>query len=123
MTIATIHRNGVTRIVILIGSWAIKLPRFDYGWRLGLQGLLANHQEEALWQDTRWAELCPVLWSVPGGFALIMRRARPLDDVEFEDFCLNGWIMYPDNERIPVEKKADSFGILDGRVVAVDYGS
>lgn len=114
-------RAGVTRIVLLVGPWAIKFPRFGYGWRKGLQGLLGNDQEAMFWRETRWVQLCPVVWSAPGGFVLVMRRARALDDIEWEDFQLNGWIIEPGFDL--VEPKQDSFGVIGGRVVAVDYGS
>lgn len=38
------------------------------------------------------------------------------------EFDAVAWRERPDG-RIPVEIKRDSFGILDGRIVAVDYGS
>lgn len=122
----SICRTGVTRIVILIGRWAIKLPRFGHGWRLGLRGLLCNMQERQF-AATGWPELCPVVWAAPGGFLLIMRRARELTREEwfafnpktFHDYYENGELV----RSIPVEEKMDSFGMLDGRIVAIDYGS
>jgi hypothetical protein len=57
----------------------------------------------------------------PGGWLLVMPRCEPisqeLTDAEFEKFA------HHDDRWIPVENKADSFGILDGRLVAIDYGS
>lgn len=119
------HKNcrleyGVTRRVLLIWSWAIKVPVMTQ-WRLFLLGLLANMQE-ALWSKTGWPELCPVIWSTPGGFLLIMRRARVLTDEEFLVLNLEQWVQRP-NYLIPAEIKSDSFGYLDGRLVAVDYGN
>lgn len=116
-----INRQGCTRLVILIGPWAIKLPRFGYGWRLGLTGLLCNMAEVRAW-TMRAPELCPIVAHVPGGFALVMRRARPLTEAEwtafdFDRFCDPGPYV------VPAERKRDSFGVLDGRIVAVDYGS
>ena len=119
------HKNcrleyGVTRSVLLIGPWAVKVPRLTE-WRLFLLGLLANMQE-ALFSRTGWPELCPVLWSVPGGFLIIMRRATVLTDEEFLTLDLDRWVQRA-NYIIPAEIKSDSFGYLDGRLVAVDYGN
>lgn len=117
---------GTTRTVILIGGYAIKIPVFTE-WRLFLSGLLANIQE-VTFSRAGWPELCPVIWSIPGGWLVVMQRAEPLTREQF--FALNyaEWIKggkdLPKGEWvIPVENKQDSFGYLDGRLVAVDYGS
>lgn len=114
-------RDGVTRIVLLAGPWAIKLPRFGYGWRLGLQGLLGNHQEAMLWRETRSPKYCPVVLALPLALVIVMRRARPLVAAEWEWFRVHGWLA--EVEASCCEAKADSFGVLDKRIVAVDYGS
>lgn len=90
-------------------------------WRLFLHGLLANMQE-AKFSKTGWPELCPVLFAFPGGFLIVMRRARPLTRSEFDSLDLERWIE-KEAYTIPAEPKMDSFGWLDGRLVAVDYGS
>lgn len=115
------NRIGITREVILIGRYALKVPKLIYGWRLFLCGLLANMQE-AEFGKSGWAQLCPVVWSIPGGWLVVQRRADPMtDDVwtnfDAEAFCVT------DDYILPVEFKQDSFGILDGRIVAVDYGN
>lgn len=124
-------REGVTRIVLLVGPWALKFPRFGYGYAMGLRGLLCNLQERAIW-TLGWPQLCPVLWAFPGGWLLVMRRARPLTEDEWQalDFEAFRWHRKTEikGERmvegcVPVENKHDSFGIVDGRVVAVDYGA
>lgn len=115
-------RNGVTRLVILLGSRAFKIPRFGYGWKMGLSGLLSNMQER------EWAgadeRLCPIVFSTWGGWLVVQRRARPFTDREWAEFMprMEAWIEGKEM-RVPVETKRDSFGVLDGRIVAVDYGS
>jgi hypothetical protein len=113
---------GSTRTVWLVGRCAIKRPAL-VEWRLFLLGLLANMQESRF-AATKHPKLCPVLWSVPGGFLLVMRRAKPLSRGEFDRFSqtVDDWIN-DDDMTIPVETKLDSFGWLNGRVVAIDYGS
>ena len=115
-----INRRGSTRVVFLVGRWAVKIPSWTE-WRLFLLGLLANMQETRL-SRCCWPELCPVLFALPGGFLIIMRRARELTDGEFLALDHEGFI-----ERggyvIPVEAKSSSFGWLDGKIVAIDYGN
>ena len=124
---ALTHKNcrleyGCTRRVLLIGRYAIKVPAMRE-WRLFLLGLLANMQE-AVFSKAGWPELCPVLFAVPGGFLIVMRRARVLTDEEFHALDLGHtcWLDRGDYV-IPAELKSDSFGYLDGRLVAVDYGN
>jgi hypothetical protein len=118
--------NGATRLVLLVGRWAIKVPRIT-SWKLFLHGLLANMQE-AEFSKAGWPELCPVLWSIPGGLLVVMKRAVPVTDGWWKtrqdviDRVFNPRRGYV----VPVERKQDSFGWLDsedGRLVAVDYGS
>lgn len=113
-------KSGATRHVLLIGCWAVKVPRVT-SWRNFLQGLLANMQEREF-ARTGWPELCPVLWAVPGGWVLVMARAQPLTAAEWSDFRPDDFCAARDYA-VPVESKHCSFGTLAGRIVAVDYGS
>lgn len=115
--------KGATRTVLLIGRVAIKLPTF-LTWKLFLYGLLGNMQETLWWNglpDSR-EMMCPVLFSIPGGFLTVMRRAEP---VSLEEWFANdhAWFYRAKGLSIPVEDKLDSWGRVDGRIVAVDYGS
>jgi hypothetical protein len=116
----TLDLTGVTRHVVLLGTWAVKVPAL-WSWRLFLCGLLANMQERSF-SACGWPELCPVVWSAPGGWLLVMRRVRVMTDDEFEQFDAK---TFCENETriIPAEHKSNSFGWLDGRVVAIDYGT
>lgn len=123
-----VHKNcrlayGTTRAVLLVGGVAVKFPAMRE-WRLFLLGLLANMQERQF-SRTGWPELCPVLFSLPGGWLVVMKRAQVLTEAE--------WLAISDAEMrdftnkadycLPVELKSDSFGWLDGNLVAVDYGN
>lgn len=126
MAIATItgaewNRQGVTREVLLVGRYAIKIPKLIYGWHKFLCGLLANMQE-AQFSACGWPELCPVIFSIPGGWLVIMRRADPLTDEQWEAFDARKFVDRHDR-CIPAETKRDSFGFLAGRIVALDYGN
>ena len=113
-------KAGVTRRVLLVGNLAIKFPRW-YSWKNFLLGLLANMQE-VKFSATGWPELCPVIFSLPGGFMVVMRRATEMTDDEFMARDMAYWIDRG-NYVVPAEIKADSFGWLDGRLVAIDYGN
>ena len=99
---------GATRAVILVGRWAVKLPR-PTSWRLFLSGLLANMQEREF-ARTGWPELCPVLFSLPGGWLVVMPRAEPLTDGEWELLDIMGTReKWPDRGDyvVPVEMKRE----------------
>ena len=113
--------GGVTRTVILTRRWAIKLPCLVYGWKYFLYGFLANMQERE-WSgyDER---LCPVRWAAPLGVLIIMPRCEPVIDSGLLDEEIHNWANCgTDKDLLPVELKSDSFGRLNGRLVAVDYG-
>lgn len=112
--------HGTSRIVLLIGNYAVKVPSF-VEWRLFLLGLLANMQERRF-SEHGWEELCPVLWSIYGGFMIVMRRAEPLTREQFDSFDAEAWLER-DDYVVPAEPKMDSFGWLDGKIVAIDYGN
>lgn len=121
--------GGVTRTVILTRRWAIKLPCLVYGWKFFLYGFLANMQE-ADWAgfDER---LCPVSFAGRGGWLIVMPRCEPLTDDEYCNEVPEDWPRMLDEETqmplpysadLPVEMKSCSFGRLNGKIVAVDYG-
>lgn len=123
-------KQGSTRITLLTRNWAIKIPNFRE-WRLFLHGLLANMQEKLF---SVYPEVCPVIFSLCGGFLNVAKRARELTDLEFEQEILPkcerdgnslNRIYFVNNEDycISVEGKPSSFGWLDGRIVVIDYGN
>ncbi len=111
---------GTTRTVLLIGDYAIKFPALT-SWRLFLYGLLGNMQE-ARFSRSDCPDLCPVVFHVPGGFCTVMRRAEKITREQFFALDVEQW-REREHVTIPVENKLDSFGILDGKIVAIDYGS
>lgn len=114
--------SGCTREVLLVGRWAIKIPQFRYEYRHFLQGLLANMQERHWWRNFPQPELCPVLWGIPGGWLIVMRRADPMTRQQLDEIDLKAWCDKGD-WKVPAEPKMDSFGWIDGKLVAVDYGN
>lgn len=119
--------RGANRTVLLTNKWAIKFPgRYNLGWRniwsSILRGLLCNMQEKAF-SDCKMDKICPVRFYMPGGFFIIMPRASPISDQEWQNIKTYFYrYSQTQNMCIPVECKRDSFGVLDGRVVALDYG-
>lgn len=116
------YATGATRFVVLTTHYAFKFPRL-WPYRNFLQGLLANMQEANFWtmQDERF---CPVLFSVWGGWLTVMPRARMMTDEEWETFNVDEFCDYPGSMIVvPAEDKQSSFGYLDGRIVAIDYGN
>lgn len=116
-----INNRGVTRHVILTQKYAIKIPRLNYGWKLFLRGLQGNMQEDEF-SEIRDKRLCPVLWSIPGGWLIVMPKCTPICDYDFINLDINH---FWNNEsfKVPVEHKQDSFGYYNKEIVAVDYGS
>lgn len=109
--------TGRNRLVVLIGPYTLKLPSLRCRRDL-LFGLLNNLDEAAYFRDKAVPAACPVLWCAPGGWLLVMPRARPLTVSEFakiDHLALAG-------DRVGVEHKVDSYGHLRGSVVVLDYG-
>lgn len=111
-----LNRRGTNRWVILTRSYAFKFPAL-YSWRAFLYGLLNNMNERSWWEAGK-PLACPVLWGLPGGFLIVMPRCEPLSEEEFKALKLEAYWF----TGIAVEAKPDSFGKLNGLVVAVDYG-
>lgn len=115
-----INTNGVTRIVLLTRFRAYKFPAFNRGWRMGLEGLLANMQEQEFGTIGSPA-LAPVTWSLWGGWLTVQRRCQPLTDAQWQAFDYQEFQHSAWGSDL-VENKRDGFGTLDGAIVGVDYG-
>jgi hypothetical protein len=113
-----LNLRGRNRFVILTKNYAIKFPSLRC-WRDFLFGLL-NNLNEVHSSNAMNPALCPVLWALPGGFMIVMPRARIMSEAEF--LLIDPITWCADNQGIPAERKADSFGFLEGRLVCVDYG-
>jgi hypothetical protein len=115
------QRNGTTRTVVLHDSVAVKFATGDRGRR-------GNLREAELWDrysdhPTRSQILCPVLWCAADGSVLIMPKTLPLS-LDFDLSTLPDWDYQAGaDDSEPFESKAPDWGILDGRVVAVDYAA
>jgi hypothetical protein len=118
-----LSRIGSTRLVLVIGPWALKFARGDRGRR-------CNSYEAKLFRDVdarRRAMLCPVRWCSGRGWLLVMAAATPLMETEKEELMdSNGfpdWDYMPGEDSDPFESKASDWGRLNGRLVALDYST
>lgn len=120
-----IIRTGITRTVLLVGRWAIKVPSLRggvYGRREWVasfcQGVLSNRSERQ-WHDFEgWGgQVAPVLHSWLGGIVQVYPRCEPLDVPDTDEGRATLPLLDPD----PGDVKVDGYGVLDGRVVRLDY--
>lgn len=116
---------GYTRVVFLYKNYAIKIPNYRYGWATFLQGLLANINESTTWKSNtgvleqgRSHLLCPVLWCSWGGWILVMRKV----DIVITDEMGKHIDFSRHYVEFPGDDKPDNYGILNGRLVKLDYG-
>ncbi len=77
--------------------------------------------------------ICPILFYIPGGWITVMPRCTPLTNEEFSTLNIDrfweqkfekicGHTVFFGECKIPCEHKIDSFGWLNGQIVAIDYG-
>lgn len=111
-----------TRTVFLIGKFAIKVPTGRYSFSSFLRGLIGNISEKNIYRscsgEIREA-ICPIVFTLPLGLCVVMLRCSPLEPEETPDFIklthVGKWVL-------PCEHKIHSFGRLNGKIVAIDYG-
>jgi len=115
--------RGVTRLVFLVGPYAIKIPKPRI-WNHFLRGLLANIDENIVWKyslipGSFLADaneyLCPVVWCSWGGWIMIMKRVEPVDP--------ETWEPIPRLLSLCGDHKPSNYGMLGDRMVMVDYPS
>ena len=119
------YKIGITRFVFLIGSFAIKIPRFslkmtNYGHSNFLQGCLANWKERMNYIYFKSIPeiqplMVPSIWCSWFGLIQVQRRAEPL---RRELTKVEANIM----SKICTDLKSVNFGIYEGNLVCLDYG-
>ena len=117
--------EGCSRRVAILGQVAVKLAK-------GRRGRRCNLYEAGVWERNqahpkRSLHLCPVLWCSRRGVVLIMRAAEPVPadfDIRIFDKQVGDWWDYsPGGDAWPCEPKAADWGVLDGRIVSIDYAA
>lgn len=119
-----ILNNGSTRIVILVGKYAIKIPRFFiepdnkfYGKLVNfLFGWVSNRKEYLLSKNQINDDLLPVKKSFLWSMIIIMDKAEPITREEF--FNLN-----QEDFNFGHEHKLDSYGKVNNKIYVIDYGN
>lgn len=118
--------SGATRQVFILKNVVIKIPSF-VEWRLFLHGLLANIQESKFSDRCDRDDLCPVVNTSRFGFMLVMKKAKVFsDDINWDIFKTIIENKYTNDEMrefMCSDLKPSNFGILDGRLVKIDYGN
>lgn len=130
-----IIRHGITRTVFLVGSWAIKVPS---GRRMSThgpvrgrlagfaEGYLANLSELTWGRYEDWqGKVAPILHSWLFGVIQVYRRCEPMPEADWRwtdgDWSYHGDLALPYLFPELGDVKPDNFGILNGRVVRLDY--
>lgn len=119
-------RRGVTRTVLLIGRWAVKVPSLrGVGYPAPVpvvarvasfcRGVLANISERQWHTFEGWAgRVAPVRFSLLGLVQVYPRCAPCPDDAELFE-------LDPDPGDGADFGKRENFGLLAGQLVRVDY--
>jgi len=115
-----IIKSGVTRNVVLIGRYAVKIAKHQYKHEHFLQGCVANYCERRVtkifysYDCPERYMIAPTVWCSLFGLVSIQLRAsllnRELTDAEIVKF-----------KGICNDIKNDNFGVLNERVVCIDY--
>jgi hypothetical protein len=119
----SLSKAGTTRLVLVIGPWALKFAR-------GARGRRCNEYEANLFRtadERRRAMLCPVRWCSAGGELLVMASAQPLSAADHEELLdadgFPDWDYLPGEDGQPFEFKVSDWGRINGRLIALDYST
>lgn len=121
--------KGTTRVVLLIGKYAVKFPRLC-DWFSFARGLCANQTERLVYGDN-CKYFLPVLWASKTGLLLIMPRVKTAtkDTWYFRAFMAD--LHHQDNDdygpamvaRNYCEFVPSNYALYKGIPVCIDYGS
>lgn len=117
-----IFKKGVTRLVLLIGKYAIKFPNFTYSHLHFLNGCYNNYSEYQYCktfkkvQDSMdlYKKVSPTIFCLCFGLISVQKRVELLD----RDLT-NDEIQYFKQQSDDIKK--DNFGYLNGVLVCIDY--
>lgn len=110
--------RGSARTVLITPRYVVKIPRlglFREGWE-------ANREELAR-SASHDPGLCPIIATAFRARLIVMPYARPLTFAEFDDHSTRDALSLstPFSKEQIGDFKRSNFGMLDGRVVRVDY--
>lgn len=112
-----LERRGVSRDVLLIGNYALKIPSLKHGTHYFVMGMFGNSTEARIWSQTKDNALAYIYWSAPFGLLNICKRyhitlSRVLTKDELDSIPL-----------LELDNNGHNFAISDGRLVVLDYGN
>ncbi len=114
-------KRGITRIVILIGNYAFKIPNFKYQHNHFLKGCYCNWNERYYTKQSKgyigegfFSKIAPTLFCSWFGLISIQKRVEILT----EDLTDEQW----EEMKEFIECKKENYGYLNGKLVCVDYG-
>jgi len=114
-------RRGITRVALLVGPWAVKVPSLRSHGE-GLRGVLWSFARGVVANQSEWewstyeggVGVCPARWSLLGGLVNVYPRALAIPDDRVVDFDA---IPYTG----PTDPKNRNVGILNENLVWLDY--
>lgn len=104
-----------TRVVLLVGSYAIKIPVDRRGWLQGLNEIYLYDKYACIGQ------LAPLVWWVGG--VVVQRRCKPLPVRLVKYYARRIKENIPElNVRLCDLYQPNNWGVYRGKVVLLDYG-
>ena len=118
--------RGTTRMTILIGGLAFKLPILGRSLKHFVKGWLGNLDESNIWWELKYDsfgdQLCPIYFSL-FGLVNVMKRANPVT-IEFnKQSILQEFKDISKLVSVDVCSGWRNFGIINGKLVLVDYAT
>lgn len=106
-------KYGITRIVFLIGKYAIKIPNPKRHLHF-LQGCYNNYSERYYCKTVKGTEdynlIAPSYFCSWFGIIQIQAKCEPIQNIEYGVFI-----------NLTDDHKPENFGLYNGRVVCLDY--
>jgi hypothetical protein len=118
-----VNKKGITRIVFLIGKYAIKIPNYQYQHDHFLQGCYANWSERKYCKGFKNADYKENMyeWVAPSyfcsWFGLVQIQARC--EVNNNNLTDKQKKFY--KSLCGTDFKKENFGYLNGKLVCLDY--
>lgn len=117
-----IKAQGTSRTVFLVGKYALKFAAIKYGWQLFLYGCYGNASERKYYklhsksdyEGNLSKHVAPSLFCSWFGLIQVQLRCEPMIGIMTV-------MDYSFFEPICSDNKTENFGILNGKIVCLDY--
>lgn len=115
--------RGTTRVTLLIGKFAFKIPILNRSVKHFVKGWLGNIDENVYWKKTHNQKLCPIYFSL-FGLVNIMPKADKVDysASEFDKRVILDYFSDCD-VNIDVCSGWRNYGMYKGELVMIDYAA